>query len=162
MNWTKLEFGKHRGRTLPQVMFSDADWFFWLHANPLPTNNNVRGSEVEEIYRKSTSIKVPQKGDEQMVAEYIIVPRNHNFRGLDLVPVSRPPHKGYSITFRSPVIDMALVRQIANYDKGGYQRLVRDIKRYVFGDRSIRMTRSRCEAFFDDDANFALAAPARH
>ena len=162
MAWTELEFGKHRGLTLPQIMFKDPDWFYWLHANPLLTNNYVRGSEVEDIYRKSRSIKVPQRGDEQLVAEYIVDPRRHNFRGLDLVPVSRPPHKGYSITFRSPVIDMALVRQIANYDKSGYQRLVRDIKRYVLGNRSIRMTRSRCEAFFDDDANFALAAPAQH
>ena len=162
MNWTKLEFGKHRGRTLPQVMFSDADWFFWLHANPLPTNNNVRGSEVEEIYRKSTSIKVPQTGDEKMVAEYIIDPRNHNFRRLDLVPVSRPPHQGYSQTFRLPVIDMAKVWEIAKYDKSGYQRLISDLKLYLFGSRRVRMTKQRCEAFFDDDANFALAVPAQH
>ena len=161
MNWTKLEFGKHRGRTLPQVMFSDADWFFWLHANPLPTNNNVRGSEFEEIYRKSRSIKVPQKGDENMVAEYIIDPRNHNFRGLDLVPASRPQHQGYSQTFRLPVINMAKVREIATYDKAGYHRLIGDLKLCLFGSRRVRMTKQRCEAFFDDDANFALA-PAQH
>jgi len=161
MNWTKLEFGKHRGRTLPQVMFCDADWFFWLHANPLPTNNNVRGSEVEEIYRKSTSIKVPQTGDEKMVAEYIIDPRNHNFRGLDLVPASRPPHQGYSQTFRLPVINMAKVWEIATYDKGGYHRLIGDLKLYLFGSRRVRMTKQRCEAFFDDDANFVLAPAQR-
>ena len=161
MNWTKLEFGKHRGRTLPQVMFCDADWFFWLHANPLPTNNNVRGSEVEEIYRKSTSIKVPQTGDEKMVAEYIIDPRNHNFRGLDLVPASRPPHQGYSQAFRLPVINMAKVWEIATYDKRGYHRLIGDLKLYLFGSRRVRMTKQRCEAFFDDDANFVLAPAQR-
>ena len=162
MNWAELKFGKHRGRTLPQVMFKDPDWVFWMHTTGFFQNSHVHGREADEIYRKSRVIKVPQTGDEKMVAEYIVDPRNHNFRGLDLVPVSRPPHKGYSITFRSSVIDMALVRQIANYDKSGYQRLVRDIKRYVLGNRSIRMTRSRCEAFFDDDANFALAVPAQH
>ena len=162
MNWIKLEFGKHRGRTLPQVMFCDADWFFWLHANPLRTNNYVRGSEVEDIYRKSRSIKVPQRGDEQLVAEYIVDPRRHNFRGLDLVPISRPPHQGYSQTFRLPVIDMAKVWEIAKYDKGGYQRLISDLKLLLFGSRRVRMTKQRCEAFFDDDANFALAVPAQH
>ncbi len=162
MSWSELGFGKHRRRTLPQVMFCDADWFYWLHANPLLTNNYVRGSEVEDIYRKSRSIKVPQRGDEQLVAEYIVDPRRHNFRGLDLVPISRPPHQGYSQTFRLPIIDMAKVWEIAKYDKGGYQRLISDLKLYLFGSRRVRMTKQRCEAFFDDDANFALAAPAQH
>ena len=161
MNWTKLEFGKHRGRTLPQVMFCDADWFFWLHANPLRTNNYVRGSEVEDIYRKSRSVKVPQRGDEQLVAEYIVDPRRHNFRGLDLVPASRPPHQGYSQTFRLAVIDMAKVWEIATYDKGGYQQLISDLKLHLFGSRRVRMTKQRCEAFFDDDANFVLAPAQR-
>ena len=32
MSWIKLEFGKHRGLTLPQIMFCDADYFFWAYA----------------------------------------------------------------------------------------------------------------------------------
>ena len=28
MNWTPLNFGKYEGKTLPQVMFKDPDWFF--------------------------------------------------------------------------------------------------------------------------------------
>jgi hypothetical protein len=27
--WSVLDFGKHKGRTLPWVMFHDPDWFFW-------------------------------------------------------------------------------------------------------------------------------------
>ena len=161
MNWTKLEFGKHRGLTLPQVMFKDPDWVFWMHTTGFFQNSHAHGREADEIYRKSRAIKVPQTGDEKMVAEYIVDPRNHNFRGLDLVPASRPPHQGYSQTFRLPVIDMAKVWEIAKYDKSGYQRLISDLKLYLFGSRRVRMTKQRCEAFFDDDANFALA-PAQH
>ena len=29
MSWSSLEFGKHEGKTIPQVVFSDPDWFFW-------------------------------------------------------------------------------------------------------------------------------------
>ena len=162
MAWTELEFGKHRGLTLPQIMFRDPDWFFWMHTTGFFQNSHVHGREADEIYRKSRVIKVPQTGDEKMVAEYIVDPRNHNFRGLDLVPASRPPHQGYSQTFRLPVIDMAKVWEIAKYDKSGYQRLISDLKLYLFGSRRVRMTKQRCEAFFDDDANFALAAPAQH
>ena len=161
MNWTKLEFGKHRGLTLPQIMFKDPDWVSWMHTTGFFQNSHVHGREADEIYRKSRVIKVPQTGDEKMVAEYIVDPRNHNFRGLDLVPASRPPHQGYSQTFRLPVIDMAKVWEIAKYDKSGYQRLISDLKLLLFGSRRVRMTKQRCEAFFDDDANFALA-PAQH
>ena len=33
--------------------------------------------------------------------------------------------------------------------------MVQAIKRYVFGNAKTRLTRERCEEFFDDDKNFA-------
>ena len=33
MNWTTINFGKHQGKTLPQVILDDADWFFWAYEN---------------------------------------------------------------------------------------------------------------------------------
>ena len=57
MNWTKLEFGKHRGLTLPQVMFKDPDWVFWMHTTGFFQNSHVHGREADEIYRKSRVIK---------------------------------------------------------------------------------------------------------
>lgn len=27
--WSELTFGKHQGKTLPKVVLSDPDWFFW-------------------------------------------------------------------------------------------------------------------------------------
>jgi hypothetical protein len=29
MAWSTLNFGKHAGKTLPQIVFADPDWFFW-------------------------------------------------------------------------------------------------------------------------------------
>jgi len=29
MKWTELDFGRYRGKTLPQVLFTDPDWFLW-------------------------------------------------------------------------------------------------------------------------------------
>jgi hypothetical protein len=29
MRWTTLNFGRHAGRSLPEIVVSDADWFFW-------------------------------------------------------------------------------------------------------------------------------------
>ena len=69
--WTPLKFGKHRGLTLPQVLFTDPDYFFWAY------NEGVfRGKQVEleanDIYRKSISIKIPQNGATRMVVEYTV------------------------------------------------------------------------------------------
>jgi len=29
MTWPNLSFGKHIGKSLPQIVLSDPDWFFW-------------------------------------------------------------------------------------------------------------------------------------
>ncbi len=29
-NWTRLRFGKHKGKTLLQVIFTDPSYFFWF------------------------------------------------------------------------------------------------------------------------------------
>lgn len=47
------------------------------------------------------------------------------------------------------------------YDKSGGRLLIRDVKVYLFGGVNARLTAQRCEAFFDDDANFVLDAPNR-
>lgn len=33
MNWTKINFGKHKGKTLPKAIFDDPDWFFFAYEN---------------------------------------------------------------------------------------------------------------------------------
>jgi hypothetical protein len=30
MIWTTVPFGKHQGKTLPQIVIDDPDWFFWI------------------------------------------------------------------------------------------------------------------------------------
>jgi len=67
MKWTPLNFGKYEGKTLPQVMFEDADWFFDGHEkgyfkNRLPL-------EAIEIYRRARSIRVPQRDGQRMLVE---------------------------------------------------------------------------------------------
>ena len=141
-------------------MFSDPDWFFWAYESGAFNGDPLLKKESEEIHAKSTAIQVPQRGAEKMVAEYTIHTPTRRFNGLDLVPESEPRHRGRSVTFRRSVIDMSLVRQIAKYDKRGYERLIRDLKHHLFGDRQMRMTKQRCEDFYSDHANFDLVMPS--
>jgi hypothetical protein len=41
-------------------------------------------------------------------------------------------------------------------DKTGYKNFVFALKAILFGDRSRRMNRRACEAFFNEDNNFDL------
>ena len=154
--WSALDFGRHEGKTLPQIMFADPDWFFWAYASGAFNGDPLLKKEAEEIHAKSTAIQVPQRGEGKMVVEYTVHKPTHKFNGLDLVPESKPHHKGSSVTFRRSVIDMSLVRRIAKYDKLGYKRLIRDLKDHLLGDRQMRMTKQRCEDFYSDHANFDL------
>jgi hypothetical protein len=155
MPWTELKFGKHKGKTLPQVIFSDPDWFFWAYENKIFRDGQA--AEAERIYQRVTSIRVPQAGDgETYVAEYVIDGVSGTFSHLEIVPSSRPRHVGTSKTHRAPVIDLSLISRICIADKSGYKQMINDIKAYVLEDSERRMTKKRCEEFFDDKKNFVV------
>jgi len=151
--WTKLNFGKHRGRTLPQVLFNDPNYFFWLCQQRELCSGSL-GREARELFRKARSIKVPGNGER--VVEYYIHRPTGKFARFELVPYSRPEHCGSSPTFRSPVIDLSVPRQYDDWDKLGYKNFLLHMKAYLFGDPYFRMTKRRCEEFFEEDSNFSL------
>lgn len=156
MAWSELAFGKHKGKTLPQVLFSDPDWFFWACEN-----NVFKGEmkkEADDIYKKARHIRVPQgEGAERKVAEYAIDPHTKNFGGLEIVQEGRPAHKGATATLRRTVIDLRIPREMQNYDKKGCKILVDEMKSLLFGSKKARMTKDRCETIYSDDGNFDLS-----
>jgi len=154
MRWTPLNFGRHEGKTLPQVLFVDPDWFFWAYENGILTK--VLPEESEEIYEKARSIRVPQSGGEKKVVEYVIHKPTGKFGTIELIPESRPHHQGSSPTFRSNVIDLSIPRQIASYDKFGGKVLISVLKLILFGNGKYNMTKRRCEEFFENDENFSV------
>jgi hypothetical protein len=155
MSWTELNFGKHAGKTLPQVLFADPDWFFWAIDNDVFGKRPALLPEAEILHMKARRIRIPGAKSGAMSVEYVVHPSTGKFSHFDLVPRDREPHDGSSPTFRSTVIDMSVPRQIARYDKLGCRSLVSSLKFHVFGSTSARITRDRAESFFSDEANFA-------
>jgi len=154
MPWSTVKFGKHDGKALPQIIFNDPDWFFWamekaFFKGPLKL-------EAERIDARARAIRIPNNSTGQLVAEYAIHRPTRKFAGMEIVPASRPPHQGSTPTFRKDVIDLSVPRTIAQYDKLGCGNLISSVKRVLFGSSSVRMTKQRCEAFFDDGANSVL------
>jgi len=150
MNWSTIKLGKYKGQTLPQAMFSDPDWFYWGIEKKIFKWNLAE--EARSIYRKSRSIKIPNSSTIPLQAEYCTY--EGKFVGLEIVPASQPIHRGGCHCFRHDVIDMKIVRNMCPYHKIGYRLLISNIKWIIFGDNNFRMTKKRCEEFFENDSNF--------
>jgi len=155
MAWTKVNFGKHKGKTLPQILCSDPDWFFWAIENNVFQNKGLLRAEAEDLFRKATKIKIPNNEDGSLVVEYIIHLPTKKFSHFEIVPKDRPNHEGSSPTFRSEFIDMSVPRKIAPHDKLGCKHFLNSLKYYLFGSKSVRLTKKRCEEFFSSLSNFA-------
>jgi hypothetical protein len=158
MAWSKLTFGKHEGKTLAQVAFSDPDWFFWAYSEHVFSDKS-KGiqDDAAKVFSRARKIKVPQTDpNDKRVVEYFIHPPTKKFGGFHIVSESQSPNIGSSPAFRKKVLDLSFARQIKGYDKTGCKILVGDMKEHLFGSRSARMSKNRCEDFFDDSTNFDL------
>jgi hypothetical protein len=151
-NWTELTFGKHEGSTLPQVAFSDPGYVYWAVAKNFVTG--YLATQLNDVAWKGANIKIPPSCDgEPLVAEYIRDPTG-KFSHLELCPASRTP-SGY----RLDRIDLSVPGRMSNYDKGGDKMLLAAVKEILFGSRSFKMTRGRCEDFFLNPDYFVWPAP---
>ena len=148
MPWTTLNFGKHRGKALPQVLFSDPYWFFWAIKNDKFKQYGFPEEEALEIYNKAIKIRIPPKLGKDMVAEYIYHPDAGKFVRLRIVGKDEPNEDG----------DLTICREVINLsipeDKTGFRFLLQSVKFILFEDSSYKMTKKRCEAFFENNKNF--------
>lgn len=155
MTWTHLSFGKHKGKTLPQVLWNDPDWFFWAVENDVFHKRPSLKSESADLNSKARRIRIPDGIVDDPEVEYLVHPPSEKFGAFDIVSVDKPTHEGSSPAYRKKVIDLSVPRSIADYDKTGYKLFFQSLKFYIFGKSSARVTKQRAEAFYDDPGNFA-------
>jgi len=149
MFWSPLTFGKYKGKTLPQVIFSDPDWFYWGCENGV--FKGKIGREAQEIFQKANAIKVPQAGGKRRVVQYIIDKPTGKFGIMKSVEYN----KGLDTYDISDYIDFSVPRRLFKYDKTGYKNFVPALKKILFGNARCKMKKKKCEDFFDDENNFA-------
>src|SRR5687768_3385119 len=126
--WTELSFGKHRGKTLPQVLFTDPDWFFWAMEEGVFNNRRALAKEADLLNDRATRIKIPKIKHKKPVVEYLIHPSTKKFSHFHIVPSDRELHHGSSPAFRLPVIDMSVPRRIGSYDKLGCKKKKKGVR----------------------------------
>jgi hypothetical protein len=145
MRWTSIPFGKHQGKTLPQIVIDDPDWFFWI----LPRLYGQLKSEADDVARKASKIKIPRRNPRKWCVEFRFE-HGDRFCGFGIVRADSFTNPKWSI--RLPYLDLRLPRSYKAYDKKGYKNLIRDFRRLYFDGRNL--TKKRCEAFFGKDDNF--------
>jgi len=155
MEWSILIFGKHTGKTLPQVVLEDPDWFFIAYERGEFVRNKQFLSESNRIFDKASSVKVPSTGGERMVAEYSIDPFTRKFSAIEVVPELAPFNPEWIWSFRKRVIDLTAARNILFSDTTGGERIALQVKDLLFGKDS-KLTRELCERFFNDEGNFDI------
>src|SRR3981081_787769 len=150
MRWTTLNFGTHAGKSLPQIIVSDADWFFWaIHAGVF---EGRLAAEAEDLVKKATAIKIPKPHSKRCRAEY-----RYDDKGkvLEYEFVKAKSHFRHHAT-RQPHLDLSCVRRGKAYDKKGCRNLLRDFRRYCLGKKSA--TKRRWEKFFSNSKNFVRSS----
>jgi len=157
MEWTTLYFGKYKGKTLPQVLFIDPDWFFWaIDEGIFNDKSEALKTEAGELEWKARNILIPSSDRESYEVEYYIHPQNV-FMDFIIIPKDTPTHAGPGTTMRSKVIDMRtpIAYKTNDNDKLGYKKLVKCLKFVFFKDKNYKMNKALCEDFFNDDSKFA-------
>lgn len=152
--WTTLAIGKHKGKSLPQIILSDPDYFYWAAEQ----ENFFRGrlaAEAKKLLIRAERIKIPKKNPDDWSVEYVFTPEGR-FARFQIVHADQPDHLGSSLTSRSPYLSFSVVRASKHYDKLGYKLFLRSFKFHYFGDESARLTQAKCDAFFDDLDNFMV------
>jgi hypothetical protein len=153
-HWTTLSWGKHEGKSLPQILFSDPDWFFFTFEEKRFEGKGKVKLEAQAIYERATVIKIPDNDSEDLMVEYFIHPPTGKFSHFEIVKSQQALHEGSSFAFRSNYIDMRVPKKIAEYDKLGYKTFIKCLKECLFGSSNVRLTKEKCETFFSDLGNF--------
>jgi hypothetical protein len=152
MAWTTLTFGKHKGKTLPQIIWSDPDWFFWFYDKGESYGSLKK--EAEAIYARARNIKIPKKDGKEWVLDYHTDPRSGKFCSMRFIVEDTVVDNPFMSCAES--IDFYVPKAFAggNKDKTGYRNFLKDVKAFLFGNASVHMTKERCEGFFNDSSNF--------
>jgi hypothetical protein len=146
MSCSVVPFGKYEGKTLPEIIVRDLDWFFWM----VPKLYGKLAEEAEELARKARAIKIPHPRRKNLEVEYQYE-MGHRFCGFAFVKAGSVLHSRW--TTRLPYLDLSWPLRRKKYDKRGCRRMIRDFRTHYFGEHK-RLTKERCERFFSNDRNF--------
>jgi hypothetical protein len=148
-----LHFGKHRGKSLVQTVFSDPAWYLWaLDRGVFRDRGGPRLQiEAETIWLRARNIRKPPEYPDHAQVAYYYQGWNHKFGDLRVVANGRyEDHADLK-----DVLDLGYVCESGCRDGVGNKLLIKAIKRVRFGEKT-KVTSKMLEALFADASNFDL------
>ena len=100
MYWSKVPFGKYAGQTLPEIILTDPDWFFYM----LPKLYGRLGEEAQNLARKARGVKIPKSRPRNWTVEYRY-DCDQGFCGFAFVRADRPHSRRAA---RLPHLDLGI------------------------------------------------------
>ena len=152
MPWTKIGFGKHKGKTLPQVTFTDPDYLHWATKESV-FSMGALAREFADVVGKAQRIAIPGNANGARKVRYYF--RDGKLGNVEVVETVRGPHHGSSQARDKKTFDLLCASKTSAYDKAGGKLIVRSVKYHLFQNADVRLTKAKAEAFFDDPTNFA-------
>ncbi|MGH6671793.1 MAG: hypothetical protein ACRECV_07440 [Xanthobacteraceae bacterium] len=125
MSWSTVPFGKYNGKTLPEIIVGDLDWFYWA----LTRLYGWLGEEAQFLARRAQAIRIPRRDWANCEIEYQY-DRGGGFRGFRVVEVDNPLYSKWAT--RLPHLDLSLACHGKSYDKGSGRRMIRDFSHQLF------------------------------
>jgi hypothetical protein len=116
--WTTLPFGKHRGKTLPQVICHNPSWFLWAVRNDIFFPDLAREAEV--LHRRLRGIIIPKSRPEDWIVEYRYED-DGRFLGFDIVRKAEYPSNYYKA-------DCVSVDFVLPSYRGEWRKFTRDLR----------------------------------
>ena len=153
-NWNDLRFGKHQGKTLPHIVFIDPCWFMWAYRDEKIFNKSRKPlrEQADYVYKRSCNIRIPNNPNGTKVVRYYC-----NMYGVaNDFSVTRASDNLSNSALTDHTIDLSFPHLTGPVDVKVIQPFIRSLKFYLFGSEKARLTRRRCERFFEDDDNFDL------
>jgi len=83
-----VHFGKHKGKTLPQIVLTDPDWFFWAVEQGIFNRSAQLKGEASDVRRKARRIKGRGAKGSKARVEYVIHPHVGKLADVSVVSAS--------------------------------------------------------------------------
>ena len=149
MIWSKLNFGKHAGKNLAQVVFLDPNWFFWAVGKGVFHGRIEFEAAADALARRARNILIPKRRPKDWEVEYRW-DRDGRFLGFDFVKAQSSFY--HPLFNRLPHLNLAYIRRASVHDIRDCRELIRDFRYHYFG--GLNLTKVRCEQFFENELNF--------
>ena len=152
--WSIISFGKkHKGKSLPEVILHDPDWFFWaVEAHYFRKHPDLQ-AEARDLSYKACNIKIPRANPQEWRIRYVTT-RDGKFADFEIIDAATPLSHDLPTMWRHVHLDLAVPRSLKRYDKLGYKLLLKRFRHHFLGSTRTPLTKRWCEDFFANSNNF--------